>query len=111
MESFALKNPQTIKEEMDKLADDMAEAKYKYNLLDSNTKVIFSKLCLEAKNKYNCSMSEAEKHAYIQDEYKTHIEGLATASSEFDRIKAKFNNYVSYVEYMRSYISAQKHLS
>jgi uncharacterized protein YlxP (DUF503 family) len=111
MESFALKNPETIKQEMDKLADEMAEAKYKYNLLDSNTKVIFSKLCLEAKNKYNCSMAEAEKHAYIQQEYKKHIEGLAIASSEYDRIKAKFNNYVSYVEYMRSYISAQKHLN
>ena len=111
MESFALKNPETIKQEMDKLADQMSEAKYKYNLLDSNTKVIFSKLCLEAKNKYNCSMAEAEKHAYIQQDYKKHIEGLAIASSEYDRIKAKFNNYVSYVEYMRSYISAQKHLN
>ena len=111
MESFALKNPETIKEEMDQLADQMAEAKYKYNLLDSNTKVIFSKLCLNAKRTFNCSIAEAEKHAYIQDEYKQHIEGLAIASSEFDRTKAKFNNYVSYVEYMRSYISAQKHLS
>lgn len=111
MESFALKNPEIIKQEMNKLADEMAEAKYRYNLLDSNTKVIFSKLCLEAKRKHNCSMSEAEKHAYIQQEYKLHIEGLATASSEYDRIKAKFNNYVSYVEYMRSYISAQKHLN
>ena len=111
MESFALKNPETIKQEMDKLADQMSEAKYNYNLLDSNTKVIFSKLCLEAKNKYNCSMAEASNHAYIQQEYKKHIEGLAIASSEYDRIKAKFNNYVSYVEYMRSYISAQKHLN
>ena len=111
MESFALKNPETIKQEMDKLADQMSEAKYNYNLLDSNTKVIFSKLCLEAKNKYNCSMAEAEKHAYIQQDYKKHIEGLAIASSEYDRIKAKFNNYVSYVEYMRSYISAQKNLN
>ena len=111
MESFALKNPETIKQEMDKLADQMSEAKYNYNLLDSNTKVIFSKLCLEAKNKYNCSMAEAEKHAYIQQDYKKHIEGLAIASSEYDRIKAKFNNYVSDVEYMRSYISAQKHLN
>ena len=111
MESFALKNPEIIKQEMDKLADQMSEAKYNYNLLDSNTKVIFSKLCLEAKNKYNCSMAEAEKHAYIQQDYKKHIEGLAIASSEYDRIKAKFNNYVSYVEYMRSYISAQKHLN
>ena len=39
MESFALKNPETIKQEMDQLADDMAEAKYKYNLLESNSKV------------------------------------------------------------------------
>jgi uncharacterized protein YlxP (DUF503 family) len=111
MESFALKNPETIKQEMDKLADQMSEAKYKYNLLDSNTKVIFSKLCLEAKNKYNCSMAEAEKHGYVHPDYSKHLAGLATASSEYDRIKAKFNNYVSYVEYMRSYISAQKHLN
>ena len=111
MEVLSLKNPEKVLEELNKLADDMAKAKYEYNLLDSNTKVIFSKLCLNAKRTFNCSMAEAEKHAYIQDEYKTHIEGLATASSEFDRIKAKFNNYVSYVEYMRSYISAQKHLS
>ena len=46
MEAIALKNPETILQELNKLADDMAEAKYKYNLLDSNTKVIFSKLCL-----------------------------------------------------------------
>jgi hypothetical protein len=111
MESFALKNPETIKQEMDQLADDMAEAKYKYNLLESNSKVIFAKLCLAAKNEFNCSMSESEKHAYVNPEWKKHIEGLATASSEYDRIKAKFNNYVSYVEYMRSYISAQKHLN
>ena len=111
MESFALKNPELIKQEMDKLADQMAEAKYNYNLLDSNTKVIFSKLCLEAKYKHNCSMSEAEKHSYVHPDYSKHLAGLATASSEYDRIKAKFNNYVSYVEYMRSYISAQKHLN
>lgn len=111
MEAIALKNPETILQELNKLADDMAEAKYKYNLLDSNTKVIFSKLCLQAKREYNCSMSECEKIAFTQQEYKKHIEGLATASSEYDRIKAKFNNYVSYVEYMRSYISAQKHLN
>lgn len=110
MESFALKNPETIKQEMDQLADQMAEAKYKYNLLDSNTKVIFSKLCLAAKQKHNCSMAEAEKHGYVHPDYSTHLTGLATASSEYDRIKAKFNNYTSYVEYLRSYISAQKHL-
>jgi uncharacterized protein YlxP (DUF503 family) len=111
MESIALKNPETIKQELDKLADEMAEARYKYNLLDSNTKVIFSKLCLQAKREYNCSMSEAEKHAFIQQDYKKHIEGLATASSEYERIKAKFNNYCAYVEYMRSYLSCQKHLN
>jgi hypothetical protein len=111
MESFALKNPELIKQEMDKLADQMAEAKYNYNLLDSNTKVIFSKLCLEAKREHNCSMAEAEKHGYVHPDYSKHLAGLATASSEYDRIKAKFNNYVAYVEYMRSYISAQKHLN
>jgi hypothetical protein len=111
MESIALKNPETIKQEMDKLADEMADAKYKYNLLDSNTKVIFSKLCLEAKHQHNCSMAEADKHAFVHPEYSQHIAGLATAASEYDRIKAKFNNYVSYVEYMRSYISCQKHLN
>lgn len=111
MESLSLKNPDDILKKLNELSDAMAEAKYKYNLLDSNTKVIFSKLCLQAKQKHNCSMSEAEKHAYIQQEYKLHIEGLATASSEYDRLKANFNNYTSYVEYLRSYLSCQKHLN
>ena len=57
MESIALKNPEAIKQELDKLADDMAEARYKYNLLDSNTKVIFSKLCLQAKKDYNSKIN------------------------------------------------------
>ena len=111
MEVLSLKNPEEILKQLNELADQMAEAKYNYNLLDSNTKVIFSKLCLEAKHKHNCSMSEAEKHSYVHPDYSKHLAGLATASSEYDRIKAKFNNYVAYIEYMRSYISAQKHLN
>jgi uncharacterized protein YlxP (DUF503 family) len=111
MESIALKNPEEILKKLNELSNEMADFRYKYNLLDSHTKVIFSKLCLQAKKKYNCSMSEAEKHAYIQQDYKLHLEGLATASSEYERIKAKFNNYCSYVEYMRSYLSCQKHLN
>jgi len=111
MEVLSLKNPEEILKKLNELSDEMAEARYKYNLLDSNTKVIFSKLCLQAKREYNCSMSEAEKHAFIQQDYKKHIEGLATASSEYERIKASFNNYNSYVEYMRSYLSCQKHLN
>jgi uncharacterized protein YlxP (DUF503 family) len=111
MEVLSLKNPEEILKQLNELADQMAEAKYNYNLLDSNTKVIFSKLCLEAKREFNCSMAEAEKHGYVHPDYSKHLAGLATASSEYDRIKAKFNNYVAYVEYMRSYISAQKHLN
>lgn len=111
MDSIALKNPETILEELNKLSDEMAEARYNYNLLDANSKVIFSKLCLLAKNEFNCSISEAEKHAYTNSDWKKHIEGLATASSEYDRIKAKYNNYVSYIEYLRSYLSCQKHLN
>lgn len=111
MESFALKNPDDILKKLNELSDAMAEARYKFNLLDSNSKVIFSKLCLLAKNEFNCSIAEAEKHAYTNSEWKKHIEGLATASSEYDRLKANFNNYTSYVEYLRSYLSCQKHLN
>jgi uncharacterized protein YlxP (DUF503 family) len=75
------------------------------------TKVIFAKICLQAKQKYNCSMAEASNHAYTNEEYKKHIKGLAAASSEYDRLKANFNNYTSYIEYLRSYLSCQKHLN
>lgn len=111
MESLSLKNPDDILKKLNELSDAMAKARYNYNLLDGMTKVIFAKLCLEAKQKYNCSMAEASNHAYINAEYKKHIKGLAAASSEYDRLKANFNNYTSYVEYLRSYLSCQKHLN
>lgn len=111
MESIALKNPDKILEELNNLADDMAEARYQYNLLDSMTKTIFSRLCLEAKKEYNCSMAEAEKHAYTRETYLTHIEGLSASAKKYDSLKAKYNNYNAYIEYLRSYLSCQKHLN
>ena len=111
MESIALKNPEKVLQELNKLADEMAEARYQYNLLDSMTKTIFSRLCLQAKKEYNCSMAEADKHGYTSEEYLTHIEGLSTAAKNYDNLKAKYNNYLAYVEYMRSYLSCQKHLN
>lgn len=110
MESIALKNPEEVLQKLNELSDEMAEAKYEYKLIDENGKNIFSKLCLHYRNQ-SSSMSEAEKRAYADKDWLEYTKGLAAASSKFEKIKARFNNYVSYIEYMRSYLSCQKHLN
>lgn len=111
MDIAQLKTPEEIKQELDKLSDDMSEAKYKANLLELNNKILIAKLTINQKTELECSITEAEKRAYASKDYLEFAEGLSVAVSNYEKLKAKYNNYLSYIEYMRSWISCQKHLN
>ena len=111
MESFALKTPETIKEELDQASDDMAEKQYNYKRLDEHKKIISEMLTLNYKLEKNCSMAEAKSYALSDDKYKTHIDGLLEAEKIYTKAKSNYANLLATLEYMRSWIATQRHIS
>ena len=111
MEHFTLKTPETIKEELDQASDDMANKQYDYKRLDEHKKIISEMLTIKYKLVKGCSMTEAKYYALSDDNYKTHIEGLLEAEKIYTKAKSNYANLLSTLEYMRSWISCQKHIS
>ena len=111
MEHFTLKTPETIKEELDQASDDMANKQYDYKRLDEHKKIISEMLTIKYKLEKGCSMTEAKSYAISDDNYKTHIEGLLEAEKIYTKAKSNYANLLSTLEYMRSWISCQKHIS
>jgi hypothetical protein len=111
MEHFTLKTPETIKEELDQASDDMANKQYDYKRLDEHKKIISEMLTIKYKLEKGCSMTEAKSYALSDDNYKTHIEGLLEAEKIYTKSKSNYANLLSTLEYMRSWISCQKHIS
>ena len=111
MEHFTLKTPETIKEELDQASDDMANKQYDYKRLDEHKKIISEMLTINYKLEKGCSMTEAKSYALSDDNYKTHIEGLLEAEKIYTKAKSNYANLLSTLEYMRSWISCQKHIS
>ena len=111
MEHFTLKTPETIKEELDQASDDMANKQYDYKRLDEHKKIISEMLTIKYKLEKGCSMTEAKSYALSDDNYKTHIDGLLEAEKIYTKAKSNYANLLSTLEYMRSWISCQKHIS
>ena len=111
MEHFTLKTPETIKEELDQASDDMANKQYDYKRLDEHKKIISEMLTIKYKLEKGCSITEAKSYALSDDNYKTHIEGLLEAEKIYTKAKSNYANLLSTLEYMRSWISCQKHIS
>ena len=111
MESFALKTPETIKEELDQASDDMAEKQYNYKRLDEHKKIISEMLTLNYKLEKNCSMAEAKSYALSDEKYKTHIDGLLEAEKIYTKAKSNYANLLATLEYMRSWIATQRHIA
>jgi hypothetical protein len=111
MEHFTLKTPEIIKEELDQASDDMANKQYDYKRLDEHKKIISEMLTIKYKLEKGCSMTEAKSYALSDDNYKTHIEGLLEAEKIYTKAKSNYANLLSTLEYMRSWISCQKHIS
>ena len=68
-------------------------------------------LTIKYKLEKSCSMTEAKSYALSDDNYKTHIEGLLEAEKIYTKAKYNYANLLSTLEYMRSWISCQKHIS
>ena len=111
MESFALKTPETIKEELDQASDDMAEKQYNYKRLDEHKKIISEMLTVNYRLEKNCSMAETKSYALSDERYKTHIDGLLEAEKIYTKAKSNYANLLATLEYMRSWIATQRHIS
>lgn len=110
MEAFTLKTPETIKEELDTASDAVADAQYDYRRLEEHKKIAQEQLTLSYKLKNNCSMAESKSYAIADDTYKVLADGVVEAERKYSKAKSNYANLLSQLDYMRSWISCQKHL-
>ena len=111
MEDFAQRNPDQIKQELDSISEEMAEALYEFRRCEEFKKITFSQITLTKKLEKNCSVAEAEKWAYSDDQYKTIIEGLLVAEKNYSILKGKYANLQSWVDLYRSWLVTNRELS
>jgi hypothetical protein len=84
---------------------------YDYKRLDEHKKIISEMLTIKYKLEKGCSMTEAKSYALSDDNYKTHIEGLLEAEKIYTKSKSNYANLMATLEYMRSWIATQRHIS
>jgi hypothetical protein len=111
MDSFALKTPETIKEELDVASDKLANCQYDYRRLEEHKKILAEKLTIKYKNEKKCSMAEAKSYALADNQYEIHINGLIEAERIYTKAKSNYANLMATLEYMRSWIATQRHIS
>jgi|TARA_B110000503_G_scaffold103366_1_gene154350 hypothetical protein len=108
--NLKLKTAEEIKNELDTLSEVLAEKVYQYRLLEENKKILLSQLTVEEQAKNNCSVAQAEKIAMSSEKYKLHIQAYCVAEQQYSKAKFDYANMNSYIDYLRTYISAQKSL-
>jgi hypothetical protein len=109
--NLKLKTAEEIKNELDTLSDKvLAEKVYQYRLLEENKKILLSQLTVEEQAKNNCYVAQAEKIAMSSEKYKLHIQAYCVAEQQYSKAKFDYANMNSYIDYLRTYISAQKSL-
>ena len=111
MIDLSLKNPDEIKAELDLVSEEMSNALYDFRRCEEFKKITFSQITLTKKLEKNCSVAEAEKWAYSDDQYKTIIEGLLVAEKNYSILKGKYANLQSWVDLYRSWLVTNRELS
>ena len=111
MHDLALKNPDQIKQELDSISEEMSNALYDFRRCEEFKKITFAQLTLTKKLEKNCSVSEAEKWAYADDNYATLVEGLLVAEKNYSILKGKYANLQSWVDLYRSWLVTNRELS
>lgn len=111
MHDLSLKNPDEIKAELDLVSEQMSNALYDYRRCEEFKKITFSQITITKKIEKSCSVAEAEKWAYTDDNYKTIIEGLLVAEKNYSILKGKYANLQSWVDLYRSWLVTNRELS
>ena len=93
MEYFALKTPEQIKEELDTASDTVADTQYDYRRLEEHKKIAQEQLTLSYNN------------------YKVLADGVIEAERKYSKAKSNYANLLATLEYMRSWIATQRHIS
>jgi hypothetical protein len=105
------KNPDQIKQELDSCSEELAHSLYEFRRCEEFKKITFSQITLTNKMEKNCSVAEAEKHAYCDKNYKIIIEGLLVAEKNYSIAKGKYSNLQSWCELYRSWLVTNRELS
>jgi hypothetical protein len=111
MEAFALKTPETIKDELDIASDKVAETQYDYHRIEEHKKIAQEQITLLYKLEKNCSMAEAKSYAIADEKYKILVDGMVEAEREYTKAKSNYANLTSQLDYLRSWIATQRHIS
>jgi len=111
MHDLSLKNPNEIKQELDIASEELANCLYDFRRCEEFKKITFSQITLTKKLEKNCSVAEAEKWAYSDQNYATIVEGLLVAEKNYSILKGKYANLQSWVDLYRSWLVTQRDLS
>lgn len=111
MDTIDLKSPDQIKNELDELAEKVAESSYTYRRLEEHKKIIEAQLTKEYKESNTRSIAEAKIYALADQRYKTHIDGLIEAEKDHLKLKSQYANTNTYVKYLITWITTQRDLS
>ena len=111
MHDLSLKNPDDIKAELDSCSEELSNSLYEFRRCEEFKKITFSQITLTNKMEKNCSVAEAEIHAYCDKNYKIIIEGLLVAEKNYSIAKGKYANLQSWVDLYRSWLVTQRDLS
>ena len=111
MHDLSLKNPDDIKAELDLCSEELANSLYEFRRCEEFKKITFSQITLTNKMEKNCSVAEAEKHAYCDKNYAIIIEGLLVAEKNYTLLKSKYANLVIFCDLWRSYMATNRELS
>jgi len=108
MHDLSLKNPDEIKQELDLVSEDVANCLYHYRRLEEFKKISLAQNTILNKEKLKCSVAEAEKWAYTDDNYKTIVEGLLVAEKNYSIAKGKYANLNAWCDLYRSWLVTQR---
>ena len=84
-------DPYAMFAELEKASEELAESVYRYTLLDEDKKPLLGVLFLRYQETSK-TIAECEHKARADDEYRTHIKGLAVARRDYERCRARYNN-------------------
>ena len=85
-------NPDSIYRTLVETGNAQAQARYEYEVLDSQTKPILASLTLEAKGIEQCSVAEATNIALSASVYREHVKAVAAARLAYGLAEVKYRS-------------------
>ena len=101
-------NPDSIYRTLVETGNAMAQARYEYEVLDSQTKPILASLTLEAKGIEQCSVAEATNIALSASVYREHLRSVAQARLAYGKADVRYKATESLFQAQRTVQASER---